>query len=114
MKPVIRMADLSEGEMCSVTVDGIDVLVCNVEGQFYAMHNQCSHARQKLSQGRLRGYEVACPLHGARFDVRDGSVKAPPANRPVTGFPVLLQDGKVHITITEVDQPAPPRFGPMN
>ena len=100
--------------MCAHTVEGVDVLICQVEGNFYALHNQCSHARQKLSQGRLRGFEVICPLHGARFDVRSGEVTSAPAARPVTSFPVTLEGGKVHVTLKQVDQPARPQFGPLN
>lgn len=100
--------------MCARTVDGVDVLLCQVEGNYYAMHNQCSHARQKLSHGRLRGFEVVCPLHGARFDVRSGACTAPPAARAITTFPVQLEGGKVHITLKQVDQAAAPRFGPLN
>ena len=112
--PVVAMAQLGEGEMASAEINGVAVLVCQVDGEYYAVSNDCSHARQKLSGGRLRGHEVTCPLHGARFDVRDGACKAAPAVRPIKTFPVTLEAGKVCVTVTENDRPARPQFGPLN
>ena len=114
MKPVISVTALDDGEMAACDVDGVSVLVCRVEGQHFAVANQCSHARQLLSNGRLRGFEITCPLHGARFDVRDGKCLAAPASQPIKSFPVTLEAGKVHVTVSVDDQPQKPRFGPMN
>ncbi len=101
------MADLGEGEMIAGRVAGTDVLLCQVEGRFYAMEDLCSHARQKLSTGRLRGHEIQCPLHGGRFDVRTGACTASPASLPIKTFPVTLEGGKVCVTILERGSGAP-------
>ena len=114
MKPVISMAALADGEMIACDVDGVDVLLCRVAGQHYAVSNHCSHAHQALATGRLKGYEVSCPLHGARFDVRDGRCLAAPASQPISAFEVTLEGGKVHVTVRAEDRPPKPRFGPMN
>jgi 3-phenylpropionate/trans-cinnamate dioxygenase ferredoxin subunit len=108
------MAVLADGEMIACDVDGVDVLLCNVAGQHYAVSNRCSHAGQALATGRLKGYEVWCPLHGARFDVRDGRCLAAPASQPISTFDVTLQGGKVHVTVRVEDKPPGPSFGPMN
>lgn len=95
MKPVIRAEALSDGQMAACEVSGHEVLVCRVGGELYAVADRCSHARQRLSTGRLRGFEITCPLHGARFDVRDGRCLSPPANCPITTFAVTVEDGCV-------------------
>jgi nitrite reductase/ring-hydroxylating ferredoxin subunit len=95
----ISIADLLEGDTIGVKLDGIDVLICQVEGQFYALHAQCSHARQSLLGARLRGHQVSCPLHGAKFDVRTGACLAAPAKEPITTFPVVIEGGKVCVDI---------------
>lgn len=97
--PVIPMAALGEGETTVVKVRGVEILLCQVEGQFYAVAAQCSHARQSLAGGRLRGHQIACPLHGARFDIRNGDCLAAPATRPIATFPVTLEGGKVCVDV---------------
>lgn len=97
--PCMSMADLSEGQTACVTVDGVEVLIAHVEGQFYAVQAHCSHARQSLAGGRLRGFQISCPLHGARFDVRDGACLAAPAQKPLASFPVRLEAGKVCVEV---------------
>ncbi len=114
MEPVVAQSELADGEMHACQVNGVDVLLCRVDGEYYAVADRCSHATQKLSVGRLRGHEVTCPLHGARFDVRDGRCLAAPASRPIKTFPVTLEGGKVNVTVSEEDKPARPQFGPLN
>ena len=81
--------------MTSRNVAGTEILLCRVAGQYFAVIDRCSHARQKLSEGRLRGYEISCPLHGARFDVRNGNCLAAPAINPVRTFEVCLEDDQI-------------------
>ncbi len=113
MQPIASQADLTDGEMIACDVDGVDVLLCRVDGEYYAVSNRCSHAKQALVAGKLRGYEVNCPLHGARFDVRDGRCLAAPATQPIKTYPVTLAGGKVNVTVTADDLPARPQFGPL-
>jgi 3-phenylpropionate/trans-cinnamate dioxygenase ferredoxin subunit len=95
--PAAAMSQVPEGEAVSLTVNGRAVLLCQVEGQFFAVSAICPHAGQKLYGGRLRGFEVACPLHRARFDIRDGACLAAPAQDPLISYPILLEGGKVSI-----------------
>ena len=80
-------------------VDGADVLVCRIGDEYFAVADECSHARQALSTGKLRGCEITCPLHGARFDVRDGRCLARPATRPIATYAVMVRDGQVFVSI---------------
>ncbi|TDJ27675.1 MAG: non-heme iron oxygenase ferredoxin subunit [Gammaproteobacteria bacterium] len=99
MKAVLSMAALAEGEMVACQVDGVDVLICQVRGSYYAVSNRCSHAGQTLSGGKLNDWAISCPLHGAQFDVRTGKCLAAPATQPIKSFPVTLQGGKVFVAI---------------
>ena len=74
------------------------MLVCNVGGEFYAIADVCTHDRGRLGEGRLRGSVIECPRHGARFDVRDGSVKAPPAVTPLPTYPVEVRDDVIEVS----------------
>jgi len=90
-KNFVRVASVSEvppGGMKAVRVDGVDVLLCNADGELYAVHDECTHECFPLSEGTLDGHAVVCMLHGARFDVRSGEVLALPAYGPVTTYAV--------------------------
>lgn len=94
---VIAASALADGEHVVVDVDGDDVALFNIGGEFYAIRNQCSHAEVPLADGQLDGDEIVCPLHGARFCVKTGQVKCAPAYENVARYPVRLENGKVLI-----------------
>ena len=77
-------------------------LACTPEGVF-AVQDLCTHADTPLSQGRLRGCRLVCPLHGASFDVRDGRVLAGPASAPLPTYPVRIQSGRVEVLLPDPD-----------
>ena len=99
MVDALRSEDVAPGRTRRCTVDGQDVLVCNVGGEYFAVADVCTHDRGPLGEGRLRGTVIECPRHGARFDVRDGAVLAPPAVRPLPTYPVLVRDGVVDVEV---------------
>lgn len=87
--------------MRCVEVQGLQVLVCHLEEGFFAIDNTCSHADAKLSEGRLRGHRIMCPLHGAAFDVRDGTVMRPPATRPIRSHSVRVSGEDVLVALND-------------
>lgn len=91
---------LEDGDMAPCRIDGIEVLLCRAQGRYFAVSSRCPHAGQPLNRGRLRGFELSCPLHGARFDVRDGSCLAGPAESGLARYPVVVEGGKVHVRVT--------------
>lgn len=85
-----RLADLLPGQIGLVTVAGEPVAVYNVEGIYYATHNECTHAGGPLNEGELKGNQVICPWHDSCFDVTTGAVTCRPATEPVRTFRVTL------------------------
>lgn len=71
------------------------LVVCRVNGQLYALEDNCSHADTPLSEGRLRGHNLTCPLHGTSFDVRTGAHSGPPAYTGVACYRVEDREGTV-------------------
>ena len=86
------LSGLADGEIHPCEAGEFDVMVCRVAGRLYAIEDLCSHADTTLSDGRLIGYQVTCPLHGAQFDVRDGGHRSPPAYSGVASFHIVEGD----------------------
>jgi nitrite reductase/ring-hydroxylating ferredoxin subunit len=91
-KNEFRLSEIGEGQAGVVEVAGETVAVFNVAGSYYAVQGRCSHAGGPLSEGRLEGAIVACPWHGACFDLRDGSVQRGPARQALRVYPVTVEN----------------------
>ncbi|GAB3287506.1 Rieske (2Fe-2S) protein [Parahaliea aestuarii] len=96
---VFAAEELDNNTARAVDVDGVNVLVCNAGGTFYAVINQCTHQASELEGGRIRNCFISCPLHGARFDLRDGSTKGQLTQIPLTTYPVRVVDGQVEVAV---------------
>ena len=90
-------ADVAPGQVKVYEVQGRSIALCNVDGTFYAIDDVCTHDGGPLDQGELEGYQIECPRHGARFDVRSGRALALPAVMPVRSYPVRVEDGVVKV-----------------
>ena len=64
---------------------------------YYAISAWCSHQKASLMEGEVDGGELMCPLHGARFDIRSGKNLSLPAVRPLSSYPVKVEDGEIWI-----------------
>lgn len=96
---VIAELALAEGEHIVVDVEGVDVALFNLSGQFYAIEDVCSHDGTEIASGELDGDEIVCPRHGARFCVKTGAVKCAPAYEDIASYPVKVADGRVWIAV---------------
>jgi len=90
-------AEVAPGTFKALAVGRTRIVLCNVEGDFYALRDQCSHEDLPLSNGDLEGDEFLCIHHGARFDVCTGRALCLPAIRPVQTFEVEVRDGEVFV-----------------
>lgn len=94
---VAKVSDIQPGQQLSVEIGRTWVLVCNVDGEFFAVHDECTHEEFPLSEGMIVGCEIECVKHGARFDLRTGKVTAPPALVPVKTYSVRVDGDDVQI-----------------
>jgi len=95
---VARAPEIPPGSMKRVNVAGHAVALANVDGQFYAFDDTCSHEESSLSEGTLSGEVVACPKHGARFNVKTGRVLSLPAVRSVAVYPVRVDGEEIYVS----------------
>jgi glycine betaine catabolism B len=89
---VANTKDIQPSQMKEVEVNGENICVVNVEGKYYAIGSICTHEGGPLADGTLEGYEVECPWHNSKFDVRTGEVKSPPASEPEPAYEVKVDD----------------------
>jgi nitrite reductase/ring-hydroxylating ferredoxin subunit len=91
---VVPVADLRPGFATAHEVEGMPILLTMAQtGEVRAWDAQCPHADFQLVPSRLkRGCELECPMHGARFDARDGSVTKGPAKDPLVPIACEVRD----------------------
>lgn len=89
--------DLPPGSYTSVDVDDVQIAVFNCDGTYYAIEDVCTHDYGQLTGGKMEGCQVACPRHGAKFDITSGEALTPPAFEPVDTFPVRVESGRVYV-----------------
>ena len=96
--PVGPAAEVGNGERRIVEIDGQAIAVFNIAGTYYAIADVCSHDDGPVAEGDLVGdYEIECPRHGARFDVRTGKVLSFPAIVDIPAYPVKVEDGELMV-----------------
>lgn len=99
--PVCRLSELPEGGRLVVEVDGRVVALFRVGGRVYALDDVCTHDGGTLVDGQLDGFAIACPRHGAKFDVRDGRVLSMPATRDTASHEVKIEGDEVAVRVRE-------------
>ncbi len=97
---VAKADDLAPGEMMQVRVGRQRIGLYNVDGEFFATDDTCSHEEASLTEGFLFDDIVECPLHGAAFCVRTGEVEAFPATVDIDTYAVRVVDGEVQVNPT--------------
>ena len=99
---VARVEDIPPGGRLWYDFEEETVVIFNVGGEFYCIADVCTHDGGPLEDGELEGYEVECPRHGARFDIRSGAAVAMPAVTPVESFEVKVEEGWVYVESPDV------------
>lgn len=93
-----KTTDISPGKMIKVSIDGKDVMVANIDGNYYAMDDSCTHSGASLSEGKLDGGKVICGWHKAEFDCKTGKlVKFPAKIRDVASYNVSIESDNVFV-----------------
>jgi len=94
---VIDESALANGEHVVVDVEGTEVAIFKIDGACYAIEDVCTHDGAEIASGILDGDEIVCPRHGARFCVKTGAVKSPPAYENVHCFPLRIENNKIQV-----------------
>jgi 3-phenylpropionate/trans-cinnamate dioxygenase ferredoxin subunit len=94
-----RTDEVRPGEKKVAEVDGVLIVIVNLDGQYYALEDVCTHDGGPLGEGRLVDGQLICPRHGAHFDVRTGAALTLPAFDPVPTYAVHEQGGELFVEV---------------
>jgi nitrite reductase/ring-hydroxylating ferredoxin subunit len=94
---VAAAGDLRDGEARHLKIGKRDIALVRAMGGYYALSNVCRHAFGPLADGFVDGFTLVCPLHGWRYDVRDGSTDHPDSE--VRTYQVTVRGGEVFVTV---------------
>ena len=96
--------ELLPGQAKLVDVDNVMIAVFNLDGEYHAIEDVCTHDGSPMLGCGLEpdqvidNAEIICPRHGARFCVKTGNALTPPAYEPTTTFPVRVEAGMIQVT----------------
>jgi 3-phenylpropionate/trans-cinnamate dioxygenase ferredoxin subunit len=97
--PVAQLDEVPVGAKKLVEAGGVEILLCNSKDTIFAVRNLCSHAYETLECGRMKSGWIACPVHGARFDLETGRAMNPPATTPIDTYEVRVTDGTIEVAV---------------
>ena len=92
-----RVGQIPVREWVVLVINGTEVALFNLDGEYFAIEDVCSHYGSPLSTGWLEGDHIVCPRHLAEFCVRTGAVRKAPAHAPVHHFPVRVREGIIEV-----------------
>lgn len=93
--------DLFEGAAIAVAAGGREIALYLQDGTVHATDNLCTHGDARLCEGFLEGFEIECPFHQGRFDIRTGEVMMGPCSAPLRTWPVKVEGGRVWLRLAE-------------
>lgn len=97
---VAKASDVKPGTMYKASVDGKDILVMNLQGEYFAMDDTCTHAGASLSEGKLDGNIVTCGWHGAQFDCKSGRLEKFPAKiNSLKSYNVSIESDNIFVEV---------------
>jgi 3-phenylpropionate/trans-cinnamate dioxygenase ferredoxin subunit len=98
---VANIADIPDPGKQTLEVDDNLVVLFHIDGQFYCIDDVCTHDGGPLGEGQLCDHAIACPRHGAKFDVRTGKALTMPATEATLAHEVKIEGDAVYVRINE-------------
>jgi len=101
---VAKTADLAPGQMIYVEVGLKEEPICliNLDGEFFALNDCCTHEDASLSDGMIVGDEIECPLHGGAFEIRTGQPVSFPVVVPAKRYRVRVEGDEIQVSLERI------------
>ncbi len=97
--PAFPATDLENNTAKAIELAGKKVLVCNADGSFYAVENRCSHQEAELEGGRIRRCFISCPVHGVRFNLKNGEPMGQLTRVAIPTYETRVVDGMIEVAV---------------
>ncbi|MBL8851832.1 MAG: non-heme iron oxygenase ferredoxin subunit [Planctomycetaceae bacterium] len=97
---VAAVSEVPDGGRKSIIVDELPALLLHLGGEWYCIEDVCTHDGQPLTDGPIADCAIACPRHGARFDLKTGKALCMPATEPVRTYPVTIRGADVFVEVS--------------
>lgn len=101
--PVAGVGELKAGDRILIDIDGEPIAVFRIGDSYFAIMDVCSHDDGPVAEGEVDEYEITCPRHGARFDIRTGEALSLPAVVDIPAYPVRVEAGEIQIGLPPVE-----------
>ena len=92
---LVRVEELPPGERLGVEIDDTNIVVFNLNGEYHAIEDICTHDGGQIIEGIVEDDQIVCPRHGAHFCLRTGTALSAPAYEPINTFPVRIENGRI-------------------
>lgn len=96
---VCNLSEIPNGSKKKFEINDEEVTICNINNQVFAINDNCSHDEASLEEGFIDEYEIECPRHGAKFDIRTGEVTCLPAISRIKTYKSKVKDGVIELEI---------------
>lgn len=100
---VASVDEIVPGTPKVIDVDGTLIAIFNIDSEYYAIEDICTHDGGLLTGGKIECDVIICPRHGARFSIRTGAALSPPAYEAATTFPVRVEGHDIQVKDTRWD-----------
>ncbi|MBI3589971.1 MAG: non-heme iron oxygenase ferredoxin subunit [Candidatus Melainabacteria bacterium] len=103
-KTKIKKSEITSGQAKSYSFGDSKIVVCNVNNEYFAIEDVCSHDEGELVSGQgllVENCQLECPRHGARFNVKTGEATRMPAVAPIKTYKVKILSDELEIEIME-------------
>jgi 3-phenylpropionate/trans-cinnamate dioxygenase ferredoxin subunit len=102
-KVVARLSEIPNPGRKLIEADGRLVVLCRKDSEVYCLDDVCTHDGGPLGSGELQGYDLICPRHGARFDIRTGCARTMPATEPTRTHAVRVEGDQILVQWADDD-----------
>ncbi|MCJ7694264.1 MAG: non-heme iron oxygenase ferredoxin subunit [Anaerolineaceae bacterium] len=97
--PICTMDELPVSARMLVDLGHKTIVLANIEGEIFGFSSICSHDECDLSEGNVEGFEIVCPCHGARFDIRTGKALRLPAVKAIQSYELVIIGNMINILL---------------